>query len=289
MITLNRLFTASLLLAGLTLSTQAQAYLTCGYNKVEVPGAKLRPRNDIAYVLLGNNVLSRFDTKQGQTVHFYQRNATPGTQLPLIPQDLGTWDGEFALTKIAMSTAYLGSDKGDWLNGHVKKRFTPTTTGPHDVIAAFTKDIGHITGVMPLLCVVHRYNVHGVPTLRENSVNETTLSSGDVRFEANLRVDWAAHSQAAHTNKSKTITWHKLTQCLDSGRSCINQNTGWQHQSSVQSNQVFSTYLMPGRYTLRATINDGVSTVTKTYSIDNSNSIDHGFDPLPPCDRCQIP
>lgn len=286
MLTLARLITAGLVLASLTLSTQAHAYLTCGYDKVEVPGAKLRSRNSISYVLLGNNVLSRFDTNQGQRVHFYQRNATSTSQLPVIPQDLGTWDGEYAMAQLAMSNLYLGSDKGDWFNGHIKVRYTPKTTGPHDVVAAFTKDIGHYTGMRPILCVVHRYSVHGTPTLRENSINETAMASGDVHFEANLRVDWAAHSQAAHTNKSKIITWHKLTVCLDSASSCIGQNTGWQLQSTIQSDQLFSTYLMPGRYILRATINDGVSTITKSYNIDNSNSIDID---LPPCDGCQIP
>lgn len=284
MITLNRLFTASLLLTGLAMSMEAKADATCQETRASHAGYKLEQRPNPQYVLLGNSVLSRFDSHRNQRVHFFQRNGT----LPSLPQNLGPWSYN-AFTALQTNHLYLGSDKSSLVNGHVSQRFTPSVSGKHDLIAAFTKEIDVPGAPTGFFCVVHRYNVHGLPTLRENSVNETTLSSGDVRFEANLRVDWAAHSQAADTNKSKTITWHKLTQCLDSGRSCIRQNTGWQHQASVQSNQVFSAYLMPGRYTLRATINDGVSTVTKTYSIDNSSSIDDGFDPLPPCDRCQIP
>jgi hypothetical protein len=269
-------------LLGMLSSSYVNAAATCQETRADYGNLKLEQRPNPSFVLLGDSVLSRFDSNRSQKVYYFQRNGS----LPLLPEIMSN-NSYTAFQLLESRHNYLGHDKSNLTNGHTDMRFTPTTIGLHDTIAAFTSNVGE-NGV-GFFCVAHRYYVHGRPTLTETSLGEVPLSSGDVRFEARLRVNWAQFSEAALTNRARNISWHIQTQCIDSGNRCISQNTGLVSHGTTPSDQTFTAHFMPGKYSVKATINDGVSTVTKFYYIDNSNAISDGGDPYPVCPGCMIP
>lgn len=263
---------------------------TCGYDRVSFSSQKLEQRPNPRYALINQSTLSRFDSdRSGRRVHYFHRTGGSSLSLPVMPwRNSGQHEinGHSNLYHMQQNFTNLGTDSVNAANGHTSKRFTPSSTGKHQVIAAYVKDYtlsGPIfdSYVSALFCVVHEYFVHGLPTLRENLVSENTTASGDTEFKANLTVSWAPFSEAIHTNRARRINWAQQTVCVDSGNFCYEQNSSWQNITTVNSDQDFSRYFMPGRYNLRATIDDGVSTVTKYYYIDNSNAT--GSAPCPEC------
>lgn len=294
---------------------------SCGEDKAVSDESKLIQRPNARYVSLGDSVLSRFDTSLQQRVFFYHRTAhgigtdrfRPLPALPeLLPNQVRPDWRSYLLNRndmrytaaplnrdyIASVATEIGHERGDRFNGHVSQRFTPLTVGPHDIIAAFTLDVksylyrpinapeyGDVAIPAGIFCVVHRFFVHDKPSLNELAVHETKLPDGNLQFNATLIGKWAAYSEAAITNRPIQIQWFLQTRCLDQGEVCRSGSLAWQ---SVGNGDRFSTLLSPGRYNLQATLNDGVSAVSRNYPIDNSNAAIEEPE-YPPCDQCHIP
>lgn len=297
---------------------------TCGIDTVRENsvGRKLRPRPNPEFVLLGSSILARFDTETQQKVHYYHRTVAPDSyqflpSLPeLMPYQVSSNWREYKKTRedarytaapnnmayIQQHTRYLGSDSGNFINGHTKKRFQPSSIGSHDIIALFTKPLpshrytsnlyfSDIADPVGFFCVVHRFYVHSLPTLTETSLYENVLPNGLLHFKAVLKGTWARFSEAELTQWPLTIKWERRTLCLDSGNYCNPSNASWQYIREVNNNAPFELSLLPGRYVMRATISDGVSEVIKTYPIEHSSAVyDDPVRPInPPCERCAIP
>lgn len=313
------------ILAGLTFQAYADRGplfdQSCGEDKAVSSESKLKQRPNATYVLLGNSVLSRFDTSSQQRVYFYHRTAQGiGTDrlrpLPALPEllpnqvnpnwrnyllrrnDMRYRAAPLNLEYIASIATEIGHERGDRFNGHVSQRFTPLTAGPHDLIAAFTLDVksylyrpisapeyGDVTIPVGIFCVVHRFFVHDKPTLNELAVHETKLPDGNLQFNASLIGKWADFSEAAITNRPVQIQWFLQTRCSDQGDVCRSGSLNWQPAGTGDR---FSTRLSPGRYNLKATLNDGISAVSRNYPIDNSNATIEEPE-YPPCEQCHIP